>query len=226
VHLKLPPVGLDKRPKSLLVAVAGARQSELVHGTILASLASSSGVEASARQEPNRTRNSSLSCVVPRASPLSRPGDWRVAVAGQRLSQGGVRCLSPHPVLVRLGDDESHTDRRRNMKYALLIYSKPGSHEALPEDEYNAVFAEYTALVNDSRCVTSAQLQPVETATTVHVQDGKTLTTDGPFANTKEVFGGYYVFEANGLDEAIELAARIPAARLGGSVEVRPVVER
>jgi hypothetical protein len=58
------------------------------------------------------------------------------------------------------------------------------------------------------------------------VQDGRTLTTDGPYANTKEVFGGYYVFEADNLDEAIELAARIPAARLGGAIEVRPLVER
>jgi hypothetical protein len=66
----------------------------------------------------------------------------------------------------------------------------------------------------------------VETATTVRVQDGQTLTTDGPFADTKEVFGGYYVFEAENLDDAIELAARIPAARNQGSVEVRPVVEQ
>ena len=70
------------------------------------------------------------------------------------------------------------------------------------------------------------ELQPVETATTVRVQDGQTLTTDGPYADTKEVFGGYYVFEADNLDEAIELAARIPAARLGGAIEVRPLVER
>ncbi len=88
------------------------------------------------------------------------------------------------------------------------------------------MFAEYMALLDDPRWVTSAQLQPVETATTVRVQDGRTLTTDGPFADTKEVFGGYYVFDAENLDQAIELAARIPAARLGGSVEVRPVVER
>jgi hypothetical protein len=74
--------------------------------------------------------------------------------------------------------------------------------------------------------VTGAQLQPIETATTVRVQNGSALTTDGPFADTKEVFGGYYVFDAQNLDEAIELAGRIPAARIGGSVEVRPVVER
>ena len=112
------------------------------------------------------------------------------------------------------------------MKYAALIYSKPGSHEALSEDEYSAVFEEYTALANDPRCVSSGQLEPVETATTVRVQDGNTLTTDGPYAETKEVFGGYYIFEADNLDEAIELASRIPAARLDGAIEVRPLVER
>jgi hypothetical protein len=112
------------------------------------------------------------------------------------------------------------------MKYATLIYSKPGSHEALSEGEYKAAFAEYMALANDARCVSSGQLEPVETATTIRVQDGNTLTTDGPYADTKEVFGGYYIFEAENLDEAIELASRIPAARLGGAVEVRPVVEQ
>jgi hypothetical protein len=112
------------------------------------------------------------------------------------------------------------------MKYATLIYSKPGSHEALSEDEYKSVFEEYMALTNDPRCVSSGQLEPVETATTVRIQDGNTLTTDGPYADTKEVFGGYYIFEADNLDEAIELASRIPAARLGGAIEVRPVVER
>ena len=112
------------------------------------------------------------------------------------------------------------------MKYAFLIYSKPGSHESLAEEEYKAVFGEYMALADDARCLGTGQLQPVETATTVRVQDGRTLTTDGPFADTKEVFGGYYLFEATDLDEAIELACRIPAARLGGAVEVRPLVER
>jgi hypothetical protein len=112
------------------------------------------------------------------------------------------------------------------MKYALLIYDKPGSHEALSGEEREAAYGEYFALSSDSRCVGGAQLQPVETATTVRVQGGSTLTTDGPFADTKEVFGGYYLFEVQNLDEAIELASRVPAARLGGSVEVRPVVER
>ena len=112
------------------------------------------------------------------------------------------------------------------MKYALLIYSKPGSHEGLSEQEYKQALGEYEALSEDARCVSGGQLQPVETATTVRVQDGETLTTDGPYADTKEVFGGYYVFEAGNIDEAIELAARIPAGHIGGAIEVRPLVER
>jgi hypothetical protein len=111
------------------------------------------------------------------------------------------------------------------MKYALLIYSKPGSHEALPEDEYKSTFAEYMAISDDPRTESGAQLQPVETATTVRAQNGQTLTTDGPYADTKEVFAGYFVIDAGNLDEALEVAGRIPAIRLGGAVEVRPVVE-
>ena len=112
------------------------------------------------------------------------------------------------------------------MKYALLVHYKPGYYEALSEDEQKAVFAEYRGLGQDPRAVGGAQLQPIETATTVRVQDGQTLSTDGPYADTDEVFGAYYVFEVDNLDEAIELAARIPAARLGGAIEVRPLVER
>jgi len=112
------------------------------------------------------------------------------------------------------------------MKYAMLIYSKPGAFEALPEGDQQAALGEYFALREDPRCQDGAGLQGTETATTVRVQDGQTLTTDGPFADTKEVFGGYYVFDVPDLDDALELAARIPAARLGGSVEVRPVLER
>ena len=108
------------------------------------------------------------------------------------------------------------------MKYALLIYPKPGSHEALGEDEAKSVSAEYWAFREDPRCLGGAHLQPSETATTVR---GENLITDGPFADTKEVLGGYYVFEASNLDDALELARRIPAVRLGGAVEVRPLVE-
>lgn len=112
------------------------------------------------------------------------------------------------------------------MRYALMIYIEPGYQEALPEAEREAAYAEYVALVDDARCVRAAQLQPAETATSVRVVGGRTLMTDGPFADTKEVLGGFCLVEAANLDEAIELAARIPAARLGGAVEVRPVVQR
>ena len=96
------------------------------------------------------------------------------------------------------------------MKYALLIYEKPGALDGVGEEERSDMYGEYMALSEDSRCLGGAQLQPVPTATTVRVQNGNTLTTDGPFADTKEVFGGYYVFEAGNLDEALELAARFP----------------
>ncbi len=110
------------------------------------------------------------------------------------------------------------------MQYALMIYTEPGYHEALPEAERQAVRAEFLALADDARCVAHVQLQPVETATSVRLASGRMLMTDGPFADTKEVLGGVYVVEAANLDEAMELAARIPAIRLGGVVEVRPVV--
>ena len=112
------------------------------------------------------------------------------------------------------------------MKYALLIYEKPGYARGDGRGRAQGRVRRVHGAGGGPARLGGAQLQPVETATTVRVQDGQTLTTDGPFADTKEVFGGYYVFEADNLDEAIELAARIPAARLGGAVEVRPVVER
>src|ERR1700753_1261669 len=116
------------------------------------------------------------------------------------------------------------------MKYAMLIYPKPGSEEALGEDERNAVSAEYLGLRDDPRCVGGAHLQPGEMATTVRHGGAGNLITDGPFADAKEVLGGYFVLEASDLDAALEFAERIPAVRLGGAgrggtVEVRPLVE-
>jgi hypothetical protein len=111
------------------------------------------------------------------------------------------------------------------MKYAMLIYPKPGSEEALGEDERNAVSAEYLGLRDDPRCVGGAHLQPGEMATTVRHGGAGNLITDGPFADAKEVLVGYYVLEAPDLDAALEFAERIPAVRLGGAVEVRPLVE-
>jgi hypothetical protein len=111
------------------------------------------------------------------------------------------------------------------MRYAILIYEKPGAYDPLSPKERRSVSAEYLAIRDDPRIVGGARLQPAEMATTIRVQEGETLITDGPFADTKEVFGGYYLLEADDLDAAIEIAARIPAARLGGSVEIRPMID-
>ena len=102
----------------------------------------------------------------------------------------------------------------------------PDEWSRLSEDEQKAVYGAYKAINETPGVSPGLQLQPPETATTVRVQDGKTLTTDGPFAETKEALAGYLLFEAEDLDAAIELASQIPAARMGGAIEVRPVVER
>ena len=111
------------------------------------------------------------------------------------------------------------------MQYALLIYRRPDDHEGLSDEQRKAVSGEYYALREDPRVLGGAALHPVENATTLRIKDEETILTDGPFADTKEVFGGWYLVEADDLDGALEIAARIPALRLGGSVEVRPVVE-
>jgi len=110
------------------------------------------------------------------------------------------------------------------MQYALLIYSRPGATEALGDDEQEAVHRQYLELRELPGMLGGAALHPVETATTVRVLDDAVLITDGPFADTKEIFAGFYLVEADDLDQATEIAARIPAVRLGGSVEIRPVV--
>jgi len=118
------------------------------------------------------------------------------------------------------------------MKYMLLIHQgdaptprDPEAWAKLSEDEQKAVYADYMAINRTEGVSPGVQLDEPETATTVRVADGKTLTTDGPFAELKEAIGGFMFFEADDLDAAIELAARIPAARLGGAIEVRPVLE-
>jgi hypothetical protein len=114
------------------------------------------------------------------------------------------------------------------MKYLLQIYSDAATAEfaRLPAHEQQAILGEYIAIRQSPRVIGGEQLQPVETATTVRVQDGQTLLTDGPFVDAKEHLGGYLLVEADDLDAALEIAARIPAARMGGAVEVRPLVER
>jgi hypothetical protein len=116
------------------------------------------------------------------------------------------------------------------MRYMLLIHQgdtpTPPSEawHRLPDDEKGAIVSAYKAISQTPGVSPGLQLQPPETATTVRVQDGDTLITDGPFAEMKESIGGYLVFEADDLDAAIELASQIPAARLGGAIEVRPIV--
>ena len=118
------------------------------------------------------------------------------------------------------------------MKYMLLIHQgdAPTPYSAqewgrLSEHEQKRIGDAYRAINETPGVSPGLQLQPPETATTVRVQDGRTLTTDGPFAELKEAVGGFFTFEADDLDAAIELAARIPAARLGGAIEVRPIAE-
>src|SRR3954447_679880 len=118
------------------------------------------------------------------------------------------------------------------MKYILLIHQgdaptprDPEAWASVPEDEQKAVYADYMALTSTPGVTPGVEMEDPDTATTVRVEGGKPVTTDGPFAETKEALGGYFLFEADDLDAAIELAARIPAARMGGAVEVRPLVE-
>jgi hypothetical protein len=119
------------------------------------------------------------------------------------------------------------------MKYVLLIHhgdsQTPNDPEAwgrLSEAEQQAVYRDYQAINETPGVTPGVWMQPPEAATTIRVQDGKTLTTDGPFVSIKEALGGWLTFEADDLDAAIELASRIPAARMGGAVEVRPAVEQ
>lgn len=110
------------------------------------------------------------------------------------------------------------------MKYALLVYSEPEAHD-LPPDESAAVLAEYMAMRDEPGYIASGHLHPTEMATTVRSSGSQMLATDGPFADTKEVFGGFFLFDVPDLDTALALAQRLPAVRLGGAVEVRPMVE-
>ena len=118
------------------------------------------------------------------------------------------------------------------MKYIMLIHQgstptprDPEAWATLSEAEQQQVWTDYRA-INETPGVTPGYgLGEPESATTVRVEDGRTLTTDGPFVELKEAVGGYLIYEADDLDAAIELAARIPAARLGGAIEVRPIVE-
>ena len=114
------------------------------------------------------------------------------------------------------------------MRYLCLIYDDEKKVATMPENESNAFMGEYFAFTDGIKAsghyLAGEALQPVETATTVRVRNGKVGTTDGPFTETKEQLGGFYMIEARDLNDAIQVAAKIPSAKIG-SVEVRPIVE-
>jgi hypothetical protein len=114
------------------------------------------------------------------------------------------------------------------MKYMLQIYGNITREQfaAMSDDERNALYQAWGEVNQTPGITPGMELADPATATTVRVQDGQTLTTDGPFVEVKEALGGFLIFEADDLDAAIELASRIPTARMGGAIEIRPVVER
>jgi hypothetical protein len=113
-------------------------------------------------------------------------------------------------------------NKEEAMQYVLLIYHGTSLTTQRPEEEQKRIYAEWAEVNKTPGLTGGLPMGLPENATTVRVQDGKTLTTDGPFVELKEAVGGYAVLEADDLDAAIELAARIPTARLGGAVEIRP----
>ena len=117
------------------------------------------------------------------------------------------------------------------MKYMLLIHQgdaptprDPEAWNRLSQEEQQAVYRDYQEINQTPGVTPGLQLQPPEMATTVRVEDGQTLVTDGPFVTVKEALGGWLFYEADDLDAAIELASKIPAARMGGAVEIRPIM--
>jgi hypothetical protein len=124
-----------------------------------------------------------------------------------------------------------HPTEEDAMRYILLIYhgdtptpQDPDAWGRLSADERQQIFGDYQALNQTPGVTPGERMDAPDTSTTVRVSGGETLVTDGPFAAMKEALGGYLLFEADDLDRAIELAARIPAARLGGGIEIRPLV--
>ena len=113
------------------------------------------------------------------------------------------------------------------MQYLLQIFTAndPAAWAELSEADQHSITEEYLALRGEPGFVAGAQLHPADTATTVRVEGGRTLTTDGPFPESREVLAGYYLFDVADLDAALALAARVPAARMGGAIEVRALVE-
>jgi hypothetical protein len=135
-------------------------------------------------------------------------------------------AMSIAPGVIRLGDGDSRRNKGKNMNYLLLIYSNEAEENALSEMELKKVLDGYTeftkSIIQSGAFKAADRLKPVSSASTVRVRNGKTAITDGPFAETREQLGGYYLIEAKNLDEATAIAARIPSAKTG-SIEVRPI---
>ncbi|MGE0816333.1 MAG: YciI family protein [Vicinamibacterales bacterium] len=114
------------------------------------------------------------------------------------------------------------------MRYLCLIYDDEKAMAAMPKADMDAMMGQYFAFTEDIKAsghyVAGEALHPVSSATTLRIRNGQTATTDGPFAETKEQLGGFYLIEAKDLNEALQIAGRIPSARYG-SIEVRPVVD-
>jgi hypothetical protein len=134
--------------------------------------------------------------------------------------------VSPIAVSVRRRDDSP--SKGDEMKYILQIYAPDATEQfaRMSEEEQASLVGEYLALGESPGVIAGEQLRPIDTATTVRVDDGRTLLSDGPFVEAKEHLGGFLLVEADDLDDVLEIAARVPAARMGGAVEVRPIVER
>jgi hypothetical protein len=113
------------------------------------------------------------------------------------------------------------------MQYMMLINLGPAARDwqRLPEDEQKKIVAGWGAVNQTPGVTPGTQLSPPETATTVRAQNGQTVTTDGPYVETKEALDGYFMLEADDLDAAIDVASRVPAVQWGGAIEIRPVVE-
>src|SRR3954447_9196112 len=164
---------------------------------------------------------------------MRRP--YAAAARGPSADSSVCQCVFPTDCRLPPGSFVSWATirtRRHPMKYMLLIHQgstptprDPEAWASLSQAEQQAVFADYQAINETPGVTPGLGLDDPDTATTVRVDNGQTLTTDGPFVATKEAVGGYFVFETDDLDAAIALAARVPAARMGGAVEVRPIVE-
>jgi hypothetical protein len=134
--------------------------------------------------------------------------------------------MSSRPPSVRLDVGNPADQEERDMQYLLMIYSNEAEYAKIGEAERQKMTAEYEdftkSIIQSGNFKAGDRLRPVSTATTVRIRDGKVMNTDGPFAETREQLGGYYLIDAKDLDTALGIAARIPSARVG-SIEVRPI---